>query len=260
MSLRVKDDPNRATRQPALAGRANAAHPIPRRKLADEVLERLLVRVRVGEFPEGSPLPSERELMQLYAVGRPAVREALQALERMGIISIVHGGRARVLPLSAQTVITQMSDTAMHLLSTSHDLLEHLKEARLFFEVGMARLAAERATKSDVEALRRSLEEHRASLGDPAQFLKTDMAFHGAIAAISRNPIYVAVSDAMLEWLQRFHINLVRAPGVEQVTFAEHEKVFKQIAAHDPAGAAKAITAHLTRANDLYRLSANRKE
>ena len=65
----------------------------------------------------------------------------------------------------------------------------------------------------------------------------------------------MAVSQAMLEWLEKFQIQLVRAPGAERVTFAEHEKVFERIAAHDPDGAAKAITAHLTRANKLYRLA-----
>jgi GntR family transcriptional regulator, sialic acid-inducible nan operon repressor len=234
---------------------AEALEPIPRRKLAHEVLDRLFARLRAGEFPVGSHLPSERELMQLYSVGRPAVREALQALERMGLVSIVHGERARVLPLSAQTVIAQVSDLAMHLLSSSHDLLEHLKEARCRFEVGMVRIAAERATKADIEVLRQALEAHRASLDDPSEFLRTDMAFHCAIAAISGNPIYMAVSQAMLDWLEKFHIELVRAPGAERVTFAEHEKIFERIAARDRDGAAKAIAAHLTRANKHYRLA-----
>ena len=53
--------------------------PIQRRKLFQEVLDRLLERLRQGEFQPGDQLPSERELMQFYGVGRPAVREALQA-------------------------------------------------------------------------------------------------------------------------------------------------------------------------------------
>jgi GntR family transcriptional regulator, sialic acid-inducible nan operon repressor len=70
--------------------------PVQRRKLFQEVLDRLLERIRAGEFAPGDQLPSERDLMQSYAVGRPAVREALQALERDGIVSISHGERARV--------------------------------------------------------------------------------------------------------------------------------------------------------------------
>lgn len=231
---------------------AAADPPIARRKLSHEVLDRLLPRIRSGEFPIGSRLPSERDLMQTLGVGRPAVREALQTLERMGLVSIVHGEGARVLPLSAEKVIAQISDAAMHLFAGSSDLLEHLKEARLQFEVGMARLAAQRATPEQVEQLRLLLEDHKASVDDPERFLATDMAFHRGIAAISGNPIYVAVSQAMLEWLEQFHHELVRAPGAEKTTLAEHVKLFRCIAGHDPDGAAAALTAHLKRANKHY--------
>lgn len=237
------------TRQP---GAGPVAAPIARRKLSREVLERLLARISSGEFAAGSRLPSERELMQVFGVGRPAVREALQALERMGLVAIVHGEGARVLALSAGSVIEQISDSAMHLLSGSSDLLEHLKEARLQFEVAMARAAAERATPDRVEALRLLLAEHRASLEDPSRFLETDMAFHRGIAAMSGNPIYMAVSQAMLQWLEQFHCEAVRAPGAEAATLAEHVKLFKCIAANDAQGAARAVTVHLRRANKLY--------
>jgi hypothetical protein len=58
--------------------------PILRRKLYQEVLDRLLARIENGEIAPGDPLPSERELMEAYGVGRPAIREALQALQRPG--------------------------------------------------------------------------------------------------------------------------------------------------------------------------------
>ena len=226
--------------------------PIARRKLSHEVLNRLLPRIRSAEFPVGSRLPSERELMQTLGVGRPAIREALQTLERMGLVSIVHGEGARVLALSADKVIAQISDTAMHLLSGSSDLLEHLKEARLQFEIGMARLAAERATPEQVEQLRVLLDLHKESRDDPERFLETDMAFHRGIAAVSGNAIYMAVSQAMLQWLEQFYQDAVRAPGAEKTTLAEHVKLLKCIAMHDPDAAAEALTAHLKRANKHY--------
>jgi len=228
------------------------ALPITRRKLSHEVLDRLLVRIRSGEFPVGSQLPSERELMQVFGVGRPSVREALQALERMGLVAIVHGEGARLLALSAESIIEQISGSAMHLLSGSSDLLEHLKEARLQFEVAMARAAATRATPDQVEKLRLLLQAHRASLNDPTRFIETDMAFHRGIARMSGNPIYMALSQAMLQWLEKFHREALRAPGAESTTLAEHVKLFKCIAANDAEGAARAVTAHLRRANKLY--------
>lgn len=226
--------------------------PIVRRKLGQEVQERLLAGIRSGAYPVGSLLPSERELMAQFGVGRPAVREGLQALERMGLVSIVHGEGARVQALTADSVIAQISETAIHLLAVDGQLLEHLKEARLAFEVGMARAAATRATESDIAALRAAFDAHRASLGDPARFLETDLALHRLIASVSGNPVYVAVSQAMLQWLTRFHEDLVRAPGAEAVTLEEHGRLLDCIARHDPDGAERAIREHLLRSNERY--------
>lgn len=233
-----------------------AKAPIQRRKLSHEVLDRLLVRLRAGEFPVGAYLPSERDLMQMFSVGRPAVREALQALERMGFVAIVHGEGARVQALSADTLMAQISDAAMHLLSNSQLLLEHLKEARLSFEVLMVRQAAAKASPEDIAVLRSAIAEQRASIDDPVRFLKADMAFHRTIAAISRNTVFMAVSRTTLEWLEHFHRDAVTDPGAERGVIAEHEQVLERIAAHDPDGAATAITNHLNRANDRYRLNA----
>lgn len=230
--------------------------PIPRRKLGHEVQERLLAEIRSGHFPVGSLLPSERELMVQLGVGRPAVREGLQALERMGLISIVHGEGARVQPLSADSVISQISASAVHLLSGDRQLLEQLKDARLAFEVAMARTAAMRASDEDIATLRAALDAHRASLGDPVGFLETDLALHRTIAVVSGNPVYVAVSQALLQWLQNFYEDLVRAPGAEAVTVDEHGRIVDCIARQDPDGAERAVREHLTRANQRYHAGA----
>ena len=226
--------------------------PVARRKLSGEVFDRLLARITAGEFPPGSHLPSERELMERLGVGRPSVREALQALERMGFVTIVHGDGARVRPLSVQEVIGQISEAVMFMLANTEDMLEHLKEARLMFEVAMARLAAKRATKADIERLRLALEAHHASLNDPQKFLETDLDFHIAIVVASHNPIYVAVSTAMLGWLRRFHVEAVETRGAEQLTYSEHQKLFELIASHDADGAEKWLTMHVRRASKKY--------
>ncbi len=232
------------------------AAPIVRRKLGQEVQERLLADIRAGAYPVGTLLPSERELMAQLGVGRPAVREGLQALERMGLISIVHGEGARVKALSADSVISQISETAVHLLAGNSELLQHLKEARLAFEVAMARAAALRATDEDIAMLRSVLDEHHASLGDTVRFVETDMAFHRAIASVSGNPVYMAVAQALLQWLQNFHEDVVRSPsGTEKVTLDEHTRLFDCIARHDADGVEQAVREHLTRAHELYRVA-----
>jgi len=226
---------------------------IPRRKLYQEVLDRLLERIRTGEIPPGAHLPSERELMETYDVGRPAVREALQALERSGIVEIAQGERARVVVPTAEGLIEQITGGARHLLRTQPTTLEHLKDARVFLEVGTARLAATKASDVDIALLRTRLAEHRAALSNPDDFLAKDMEFHREIARISGNPILPAIVEAMFSWGSEFYRSSVRAQGVEDLTLAEHARVIDAIAARDPEAAERAVREHLTRANSLYR-------
>jgi DNA-binding FadR family transcriptional regulator len=248
----MSDDHLIQSPRPPRGNGAFGGEPIARRKLSHEVLDRLLARIRSGEFPAGAWLPSERELMHAYGVGRPAVREALQSLERMGLLAIVHGEGARVLPLTAESIIEQISDPALHLLAGSQDLLDSLQDARLMFEAALVRHAAEHATRADVEMMRAALETHRASVDDPERFFQTDMAFHRAIAAVTRNPILVAVSQALLQWLENFHQESLRAPGAERTTLAEHVRIFDRIVARDAEGAAKLVSRHLARVRKRY--------
>jgi DNA-binding FadR family transcriptional regulator len=235
------------------------SEPIRRRKLSHEVLDRLLARITQGELAAGDHLPSERDLMTQYGVGRPAVREAMQALERMGFISITHGERARIVAPTARGIIDQVALSARHLLATSATTLEQLKEARVFFETGIVRLAAERAGAAELARLRERLDEHRAAadavstISQLDEFLQKDMAFHRELAAISGNAIYVALSQAIFEWLTEFHSGLVRLHGAEGITIEEHTLIYERVAARDAEGAAQAMTTHLTRANSLYR-------
>ncbi len=225
---------------------------IVRRKLSDEVLERLLRLISEGNLKAGDPMPSERELMARFGVGRPAIREAMQALSNIGLVSISHGERAKVQELTAQSIIKQVDASAHLMLSRSTDSLEHLKNARLFFERGMVREAAEKATSEDVTRLRATVDEQRRMLGNAEGFMAADMKFHMQIAAISGNPIFVSVSEAMLGWLKAYHVDLLIWSGKETFTLAEHGEIIDAIERRDAEAAEAALVRHLQRSRSLY--------
>lgn len=226
-----------------------------RRKLSDEVLDRLLEMLEGGAIQAGEYLPSERELMQRFGVGRPAVREAMQALAGMGLIQISHGERSRVNRIDAQVVMEQVDRSMQHLLILSPEVVDHLREARLMFETGMVRLAALRARAADVETLEEAWARQREACGDASRFVAADMEFHVTIAGISGNPVFVAVSRALLQWLFERYPNMLRVPGVEDLTLNEHRSILDAIARGDEAAATRALVAHLTRADPRYATS-----
>ena len=226
--------------------------PIVRRKLSDQVFDRLKALITSGELHPGDPFPSERELMDRLGVGRPAIREAMQQLSTIGLLTISHGERARVRRPTARSIFQQVDDAAHVLLSSSPASLEHLKQVRRFFELGMVRQAAENADEEAIASLQRTLEQQRASLGDADAFIDADMRFHTQIAAISGNPLFEAMSEAMLGWLKQYHVELLIWTGKENFTLADHEEILARIMAHDPDGAERAMTKHLDRSASLY--------
>lgn len=226
---------------------------IVRRKLSDQVVERLREILIRGELAPGDLMPSERSLMERFGVGRPAIREAMQSMHTLGLITISHGERARVSALSADLMFRQMDMVARMLLSASPDSLEHLKEARRLFEVGMVRIATTRAKAADIDELERLVTEQKSKLGDPAAFVRADVAFHGKIASLSGNPIFTAISESMLNWLFSYHTDLLLWSGKENVTLREHEKIVETIQSGDPDRAAAAMRSHLDRSSEMYR-------
>ena len=228
------------------------ADPVVRRKLSHEVFDRLVRTIQSGELAPDDQLPSERELMARYGVGRPAIREAMQSLQQMGLIRIAHGERARVTLPTADAIVDQVSGAMVQLLSRLPGGLDELKDARLLFEVGLAQVAARRVTPAAAAQLRAAQEACRQARGDPARFVAADMAFHRQIAAMSGNMLIRALSQGMLDWMTQFRGDLVTARGAEQLTLEEHARIAEAIAAGDPAAAGAAMTGHLSRANQLY--------
>jgi DNA-binding FadR family transcriptional regulator len=200
----------------------------------------------------GDEMPSERVLMERFGVGRPAIREAMQSLAKMGLVSISHGERAKVLKLTARSILQQVDPTAKIMLAQSMDTLEHLKSARIFFERGIAREAALKASDKDVAELRAIVERQRDSLGDADAFISADMEFHIRIAKISGNPIFVAVSESMLAWLREYHTHMLIWTGKEKYTLVEHEEIVDKLAVKDADGAEAAMLNHLERSRALY--------
>jgi GntR family transcriptional regulator, sialic acid-inducible nan operon repressor len=226
--------------------------PVQKRKLYQEVLDRLITAISTAEFPPGSQLPSERELMTMIGVGRPSIREAMLTLQQMGLIKISHGERARVINPTPEVIIDQISAAMIMLLATSPRGLDELKEARLWLETALVRMATRNATAKDLDLLAASVRDLRDARGDHARFVAADMAFHGLIADMSGNSMVAAVTKGMLHWLSRFKRELVSVRGAERLTIEEHERIYKAIANGDAAAASTAMEEHITRANQLY--------
>ncbi len=229
--------------------------PITRQKLSEQVFDRLWEMIVSGELKPGDSIPSERSLMEKFAVGRPAVREALQALANKGVIRISHGERSRVNELTANIALDQVDDVAKLLLSAEPSNLEHLKQIRRILEAGSVRIASEVCTADDIQNLRALVAQQKRELKNSKAFIEADIAFHTAIAHASRNPLLQAVTQAMLTWLFEYYKPLLHWSGRENTTLLEHEKLVDHLEARNADAAAALMRQHLDRSDPLYATS-----
>jgi GntR family transcriptional repressor for pyruvate dehydrogenase complex len=224
---------------------------IQRRRLFHEVAERLQESILSGGLQVGDALPSERDLMERYGVGRPAIREALLSLERGGLIVISGGERARVARPTAQRMLEGLGPAVRHWMADPSGV-RHLQGARLLLELALVRQAAEAATEAQIGDLRAALEANEAARGDLARFERTDVAFHYVLAEISGNPIFTAMHQAMVGWLTEQRSATLRLPGAEQHAAASHRLIYEAVAAGDATAAEVRMRAHLNEVSQLY--------
>lgn len=225
--------------------------PIAKTKLSDAVADELENMIRQGELMVGDPLPSERDLMETFAVGRPSIREALAKLSRKGLVRIRSGERTLVTRPSPDAIIGELSVMSKDFLSQPGGI-RYFNQLRKFFETSLARYAAEFARKEDLDELRGALELNGSSVGNDDLFKKTDINFHRILARIPENPIFEAVSTALADWVVTDRPAFEDSQAGQMKSHAEHRAIFEAIAARDIEGADRAMAEHLNFVNERY--------
>jgi GntR family transcriptional regulator, sialic acid-inducible nan operon repressor len=224
---------------------------IDRRKLFEQVAAHLERQILDGRLQPGDQLPPERDLRERFGVGRPAIREALIALSRAGLVELTNGARARVAMPTASGVLAGVLPAVRQLLSTDQGH-RHLQRVRQFFEVGLARQAAQDATPADLARLGEALSRNEAAIGDEPLFIRTDIGFHYVLAEITRNPVFTALHDALSAWLADQRIVTLADPGQDRIACAAHRCIHDAIVAHDADAAEAAMRQHLQQLEATY--------
>jgi DNA-binding FadR family transcriptional regulator len=223
---------------------------VERKKLSEKVEEELELMIRQGEIAEGDALPSERDLMAAFGVGRPSIRDALSALSRKGLVKISSGERTRVSRPSADTIISELSGMSKDFL-TQPNGLQYFDQLRQFFESSLVRYAAEFATDEQISELESALELNGKAIENDMQFKKTDIFFHHTIAAIPGNPIFLAVHQALVDWVIDARPVKTNPTKHNQQSYEDHVKIVECIKARDVEGADAILTKHIQYAFDI---------
>lgn len=219
--------------------------PIRRSKLHELVSRKLENMIRSGELKPGDRLPSERDIMAAYGIGRPAVREALLSLQSRGFITTESGRRARVTTPTPDSVFTTL-DSVVGMMISKQESLKHLFDARKFIEAAMARQAAVAIDKVHLKQLKEALEANRRAIGNRDLFMETDIEFHRILFLVSDNPVFAAVHTAVVNWLMERWSMIRRDEKTENLAYQGHLQVANAVQKGDPDAAERAMNKHLS--------------
>lgn len=211
---------------------SNTLHitPISSTRIYEEISEQIKNAIYSRKLLPGDKLPSERELAERFHTSRVSVREALRALEHLGLVLIKRGAQGGAFIAEVQSAPVTASLTMMLRLGSTS--IHHLTEARVLLEPDIARMAAKRAARSDIEQLAALItEQERALRSTSSRYY--DLKFHRLVAEASKNPVLAlvmnSVADLIVEAISSLHLTL----DVRRHVTEFHRQVFRAIQNRD---------------------------
>ncbi len=215
--------------------------PIKSRKIYEDILGQLRQLIATGQLKSGDKLPTERDLALRFMVSRTSVREALRALEAMGLIRSRPGEGTFVREITIETLIEPFASLIFAQKGTVLEILE----ARRLLEPLIAGLAAQRATAEDLQQMEAALAAQAAEVAAGRSGAGGDKDFHYAIAVAAQNKVILRIVNAMVDLLSEVREEGLQLPGRPARTLAMHRQVLDAIRARDQAGAQRAMYDHL---------------
>ncbi|MBC7189473.1 FadR family transcriptional regulator [Candidatus Aerophobetes bacterium] len=226
--------------------------PVQKRRIYQEIIEQIQSMIERGELKPGHKLPSERELAEICRVSRPAVREALSALEIMKVIEIRPGEGTFI--RNTRKVCLQKSLSFLKNQTSPFEVLQ----ARKVVESGIAKIAACEAKEEDLVLMEKLVEKMKKVIDEHEKLLDLDYKLHVAIAEATHNPILREIGEYLAKTMKQelWHIlceKNLKIPGRAERYVAEHQSIHQAIKEKDQDKAYRLMIEHIEGvARDLF--------
>jgi GntR family transcriptional repressor for pyruvate dehydrogenase complex len=231
--------------QPTLAAPRHAR----RKGLPEEVAGQLIELIAASSAAEVR-LPPERRLCEQFGVSRNPLREALAALDQMGILET--RGKVRI-GLSARARARQMAKLPTPAGASARAVLLDPMETRRILEPETAALAAERATDASLADMAHWLDEMEQAIREERPVAEYDLGFHVAVAQATLNAILIELVGALTEALQASRVRSFRPREAASKALEDHHAILAAIRAGDSRAARRTMRAHLDHVEELLR-------
>lgn len=211
---------------------------------AQQIAEEIYLKINEEKIPPGDRLPSERTLAIELNCSRNSLREAIKLLIAEGVLVVKRGSGTFVNNVNNKDIFSYEN------LKSKSVTLTMSYEFRLILEPEVARLAAQRATAEEIEAILKCAHEIVKLTDSKKNYINKDKEFHNLIAQASHNEIIIKVAPFINSQIQD-SIKISKLSGGENLTIENvregHTTIANFIAARDEMGAYIAMRLHLIR-------------
>lgn len=213
-------------------------------KVYEQVIEELKQMIISGKLKRGDRLPSERDLVEQLKVSRTSIREAIRALQIIGLVECRRGGGNYIKESFEHSLVEPLSITFMLQNSKSMEILE----LRRVVEVETAALAAEKIGDRELKDLEAIIKQLKES-SDEEINAKLDKEFHYKIANASGNFLIISVLNAISSLMDFFIKDarqiILRDKKNRELLIKHHEDLYKALLERDRSKAAETMRKHL---------------
>ncbi len=217
---------------------------IKRMSAADEAFKTLHDMITSGRLKQGDKLPSQDRLAEQFGLSRNTIREAINRLTMIGLLSARQGVGTIINISSPSGYIASLSD---HLLLQPSTVREFM-EARVIIEMSTVRLAVMRADETALAELEENVRKQKEAIrtGNVEEFIKHDVEFHFSLARASGNKVLVQFLGAVTDLMRRFIEEVCLLPRATRNAVSFHRDILKFIRARDADAAERKLIEHLT--------------
>ncbi len=214
--------------------------PIISKQKYESVAEQIMKLIRDNVFAEGSQLPTEAELSEMFKVGRSSVREAIKGLQLANILTAT-AGRGTLVSDNALIAIANV-DLGEVLMDESS--LSELIEIRCILEPAAAGMAAKRRTDDDIAKMKDAIESMNG-ITDKLKLLRLGHRFHSSLIGACKNRIIIQFHDSISMQLLKMREKDFLTREVYIRDLHKHREILDAIIERDDKKASSLMLEHL---------------
>ena len=210
-------------------------------KVYEQVAKQIQTLISDGLLKPGDKLPPERELAETFQVSRSSLRDAIRALEMLGLVEPRQGEGTVVRDISAEALVSPLASMLVH----KRELVAELLDLRQMIEPPLAGRAANHASLEEMEHMENILVRQKAKVDRGELAIEEDSEFHYSIARAAKNSVLLRVLDLFMDSLRESRERSLQVEGRLQKSFAGHRRILRAICKRDAAAAEVAMRKHI---------------